>query len=80
MDFRSLVIPIQMKEGFTIVFADSFPVRALDTYVRLSGRNLRDSRYEFTVIGNTLYFAATEFGTNGTELWMYKIHTEVTYS
>ena len=35
---------------------------------------------EFTVIGNTLYFAATEFGTNGSELWMYKIHTEVTYS
>ena len=28
MDFRSLVIPIRMKEGFTMVFADSFPVRA----------------------------------------------------
>ena len=29
MDFRSLVIPIRMKEGFTTVYADSFPVRAL---------------------------------------------------
>ena len=29
MDFRSLVIPIRMKEGFTMVNADSIPVRAL---------------------------------------------------
>jgi hypothetical protein len=29
MGFRSLVIPIRMKEGFTMVYADRFPVRAL---------------------------------------------------
>jgi len=29
MDFRSLVLSIRIKEGITMVFADSIPVRAL---------------------------------------------------
>jgi hypothetical protein len=28
MDFRSLVLSIRIKEGITMVFADSIPVRA----------------------------------------------------
>jgi hypothetical protein len=47
MDFRSLVIPIRMKEVFTMVFADRIPERRIvRKQVKLSGRNLRDSRYE----------------------------------
>ena len=45
MDFRSLVIPIRIKEGFTMVFEDRIPVRALRSYVRLFGHNLCDPRY-----------------------------------
>ena len=39
----------------------------------------RSNPYELTAVGNTLYFEADD-GTNGEELWMHKIHTEVTYS
>ena len=37
------------------------------------------SPHLLTAIGNTLYFQADN-GINGSELWMNKIHTEVTYS
>ena len=38
MDFRSLVIPIGMKEEFTMVFADSIPVRALSVNASIVSR------------------------------------------
>ena len=66
-----------------MVLADSIPVRALDTYVRMSGRNLLDSRYEHSDLADGCREETVDFPGTSTPReairWPFSDHVALTW-